>query len=85
MNHRSVNHRTTGRAPAMKTGSSKSGMEAKGTSKQAFVEDFNMEHSCSNVTVKLMAFSAAAEAMESSASRNPYGSSINLPSCVFLG
>jgi hypothetical protein len=44
-----------------------------------------MEHSCSNVTVKLKAFSAAAEAMDSSVSRNSYGTSMNLPSCVYLG
>ncbi|HEY6848151.1 MAG TPA: hypothetical protein VI320_18365 [Terracidiphilus sp.] len=85
MNHRSVNHRSAGLVSGAKSGSSKSSMETKGSTKRAFVEDFNMEHSCSNITVKLKAFSAAAEAMDSSASRNSYGSSSSLPSCVYLG
>jgi hypothetical protein len=85
MNHRSVNHRIAGLETAAKTGSSKSTVETKGSTKRAFVEDFNMEHSCSNITVKLKAFSAAVEAMDSSASRNSYGASIGLPSCVYLG
>jgi hypothetical protein len=85
MNHRSVNHRSAGLVSAAKSGSSKSSMETKGSTKRAFVEDFNMEHSCSNITVKLKAFSAAAEAMDSSVSRNSYGPSSSLPSCVYLG
>jgi hypothetical protein len=85
MNHRTVNHRTTGRATAANVGFSKSGTETKSSAKQAFVEDFNMEHSSSNVSVKLKAFSATAEAMESGASRNSYVPSKALPSCVYLG
>ena len=85
MNHRSVNHRSAGLVSGAKSGSSKSSMETKGSTKRAFVEDFNMEHSCSSLTVKLKAFSAAAEAMDSSVSRNSYGTSMNLPSCVYLG
>jgi hypothetical protein len=85
MNHRSVNHRVAGLATAAKTGPSNSTMETKGSTKRAFVEDFNMEHSCSSITVKLKAFSAAVEAMDSSVSRNPHGASMNLPSCVYLG
>jgi hypothetical protein len=84
MNHRSVNHRVAGTATAAKTGPSNSTIELNPSTKRAFVEDFNMEHSCSNLTVKLKAFSVAVEAMDSSASRNPHAST-NLPSCVYLG
>ena len=85
MNHRTVNHSATGRQTAANAGFSKPGTEAKSSANRAFVEDFNMEHSRSNVSVKLMAFSAPAEAMESGASRNSYGPSKTLPSCVYLG
>ena len=58
--------------------------ESRAEKNRPFLEDFNMEHSCSNLTVKLKAFSVAVEAMDSSASRNPHAST-NLPSCVYLG
>jgi hypothetical protein len=53
--------------------------------KRTFVEDFNMEHSCSNVTVALKAFSTGTDAGEQSRSRNPTALSMNTPSCVYLG
>jgi hypothetical protein len=53
--------------------------------KRPFVEDFNMEHSCSNVTVALIAFSAGSDAGEQARSRNPAALSMNTPSCVYLG
>ena len=53
--------------------------------KRPFLEDFNMEHSCSNVTVALRAFSAASESGEQARSRNPAALSINTPTCVYLG
>jgi len=53
--------------------------------KRPFVEDFNMEHSCSNVTVALRAFSAGSESGEPAKSRNPAVLSMNTPSCVYLG
>jgi len=53
--------------------------------KRTFVEDFNMEHSCSNVTVALKAFSAGSDAGEQARSRNPAALSMNTPSCVYLG
>ena len=82
MNHRTVNHRTTGRPSATSVGSSKSDTDVRNST---FLEDFNMEHSCSSVSVKLKAFSAAAEAMEMGASRNSYNPAKSLPSCVYLG
>jgi hypothetical protein len=52
--------------------------------RRTFLEDFNMEHSNSNIAVKLLAFSAAAEAMEAG-SRGSYAGAMPPPSCVFLG
>jgi hypothetical protein len=41
-----------------------------------------MEHSCSNVTVSLRAFS---DAQDSATSRSRFAHSLNSPSCVYLG
>jgi hypothetical protein len=87
MNHRSPAQRAHQPAPTAgappETGAHTS-TKAKSTGKtpQAFIEDFNMEHSCSNVTVSLRAFSDAAD---SSATRNKLAHSANSPSCVYLG
>lgn len=60
-------------------------LDGKSDRRQAFLEDFNMEHCCSTVTVKLLAFSASADALEQASSRNPYSQPVNSPSCVYLG
>jgi hypothetical protein len=59
--------------------------EAWAEKQRPFLEDFNMEHSCSNVTVALRAFSAASEPGEQARSRNPAMLSMNTPSCIYLG
>jgi hypothetical protein len=59
--------------------------ESRAERKRTFLEDFNMEHSCSNVTVALRAFSASSESGEQAKSRNPAVLSMNTPSCVYLG
>jgi hypothetical protein len=87
MNHRTTNRRGT-QNPAQTAsrpqgaGFSKTKMETRSERTQPFVEDFNMEHCCSAVTVALIAFSANSDSAES---RNPYTQSMNLPSCVYLG
>lgn len=53
--------------------------------KRPFVEDFNIEHSCSSVTVALKAFSAGSEIGEQSKSKNQAALSMNTPTCVYLG
>jgi hypothetical protein len=90
MNHRSVNRRASQKSPRPAdrpegTGFSKNKLESKTERKQPFLEDFNMEHSCGNVTVALIAFSAAVDSMESGTSRNQHAYSVNVPSCVYLG
>jgi hypothetical protein len=59
--------------------------ESRAGRKRPFVEDFNMEHSCSNVIVALRAFSAGSESGEQAKSRNPALLSMNTPSCIYLG
>jgi hypothetical protein len=85
MNHRTVNYRSAIKQPVANTGFAQTDTDLRGERKQPFLEDFNMEHSSSNVAVKLIAFSAAAEAMEAATPRSGYGSSTNLPSCIYLG
>jgi hypothetical protein len=87
MNHRSPTQRAHQPAPtAGAHAESKAHISTKaesvGKARQAFVEDFNMEHSCSNVTVSLRAFSDAAD---SATTRNKFAHSSNSPSCVYLG
>jgi hypothetical protein len=53
--------------------------------KRPFLEDFNMEHSCSNVTVALRGFSASSDSGDQAKSRNPAMLSMNTPSCIYLG
>ncbi|HEY1902685.1 MAG TPA: hypothetical protein VGG56_09660 [Terracidiphilus sp.] len=89
MNHRSVNRRASQKSPRQADRPEGTGfstkLESKTERKQPFVEDFNMEHSCGNVAVALIAFSAAADSMESGTSRNQRAYSMNVPSCVYLG
>lgn len=100
MNHRIVNRRGTQNQPRPAgrpegAGFSKAALESKGDGQQAFFEDFNMEHSCSNIAAGLMAFSARTESAraesartestDGGASRNPCGPPVNSPSCVYLG
>jgi len=59
--------------------------ESRAERKRPFVEDFNMEHSCSNVTAGLIAFSAASDPTEPGKSRNSSALTLNTPSCVYLG
>jgi hypothetical protein len=59
--------------------------ESKPERKRPFIEDFNMEHSCSNVTVALRAFSTTGDSLEQAKSRNPAILTMNAPSCVYLG
>jgi hypothetical protein len=59
--------------------------ESRAERKRTFLEDFNMEHSCSNLTVALRAFSASSESGEQAKSRNPAMLSMNTPSCIYLG
>jgi hypothetical protein len=54
-------------------------------SHQPFVEDFNMEHCCSAVSVALLAISADSNAMDPRIPRNPHAHPFNAPSCVYLG
>jgi hypothetical protein len=90
MNHRSVNQRSNQnplRATHRTDGAifSNAGLESSSQKRQPFVEDFNMEHSCSNVAVALIAFSVSADSMEAAKSRNPFALPTNSPSCVYLG
>jgi hypothetical protein len=59
--------------------------ESRAEKNRPFLEDFNMEHSCSNVTVALRSFSAAGDPGEQAKLRNPAMLSMNTPSCVYLG
>jgi hypothetical protein len=59
--------------------------ESNAASTQPFVEDFNMEHCGSAVSVGLLAFSADADAMDPRSPRNPHAHALNAPSCVYLG
>jgi hypothetical protein len=59
--------------------------ESRSDRKQPFLEDFNMEHSCSNVTVALRAFSASSDPGEQSKSRSINALTMNTPSCIYLG
>ena len=94
MNHRSVNQGATQTSPSQRgiperAGISRikleSGSKSGSERERPFLEDFNMEHSCSNVTVALKAFSAGSDAGEQARSRNPAALSMNTPSCVYLG
>jgi hypothetical protein len=76
-------HRSEGSVFSMATPDS--APESMAERKRPFVEDFNMEHSCSNVTVALRAYSAASDAGEQGRSRNPAALSMNTPSCIYLG
>jgi len=87
MNHRSPTQRAQHSAPRTvthpeSTAQTNIAVESSGKPRQAFVEDFNMEHSCSNVTVSLRAFS---DAQDSATSRSRFAHSLNSPSCVYLG
>lgn len=53
--------------------------------KLPFFEDFNMEHSCSNVTASLMAYSASREPHKQGKSRTVNALTMNTPSCIYLG
>jgi hypothetical protein len=94
MNHRSPIRRSTqislkpvGRpeGSAISVSKPESRPESRAERKRPFVEDFNMEHTCSNVTVALMAFSAGSDPGEQARSRNPALLSMNTPSCIYLG
>jgi hypothetical protein len=90
MNHRSIDQRSTQnplKPPSRTDGAifSQAALESHGQSKQPFLEDFNMEHSCSNLAVALISFSVTAESMEAAKSRNPCALPTNSPSCVYLG
>jgi hypothetical protein len=94
MNHRSPIRRSSqallkpaGRpeGPVISIPEPESRPESRTERKRTFVEDFNMEHSCSNVTVALRAFSAGSESGEQAKSRNPALLSMNTPTCIYLG
>jgi hypothetical protein len=59
--------------------------ESRSDRKRPFLEDFNMEHSCSNVTVALRAFSVSSDPVEPGKSRSISALSTNTPSCIYLG
>jgi hypothetical protein len=87
-----MNHRYAHRSATQISPSTNSRPETKSLSKcktdskremnRPFIEDFNMEHSCSAVTVSLIAFS---DSLESATTRNPYTQSASSPTCVYLG
>ncbi|MGO9337538.1 MAG: hypothetical protein ACLPY1_08535 [Terracidiphilus sp.] len=94
MEHRSPNRHSAqislqpaGRANAamLSIAKSDSKPESRPEMKRPFFEDFNMEHSCSNVAVVLRAFSAAGDSGEQNKLRNPAALSMNTPSCIYLG
>jgi hypothetical protein len=81
MNHHSANRgippsllRPIGRPDA----STRNRTNAKFTNSRTFVEDFNMEHSSSGVTVSLIT-------REPSVARSQNAYVVNSPSCVYLG
>jgi hypothetical protein len=81
MNHRSANRgippsllRPLGRPDV----SAKNRPTPKFTNPCTFVEDFNMEHSSTGVSVTVVT-------MESGAARNQNAYVVNSPSCVYLG
>ena len=93
MNHRSGNRcatpsssRQMGRAQG--AGFSKTKLESRGESmnerQRPFLEDFNMEHSFSGVTVTLISVSGS-DPKETGSPRNPYAHSMTSPNCVYLG
>jgi hypothetical protein len=90
MSHRPENRRTT-QNPALRithagtTQLPKSKHESESESNQPFLEDFNMEHCCSAVTVALLAASANVDSMDPRTPRNPHAHPFNAPSCVYLG
>jgi hypothetical protein len=71
--------------PVLSISKPESRTESTTEKKRPFVEDFNMEHSCTTVTVALIAFSAGSDAGEQAKSRNPAALSMNTPSCIYLG
>jgi hypothetical protein len=90
MNDRSLTQRTTQNPvrPLNRQAAStlvKSNPQQNGESHQPFVEDFNMEHCCSAVSVALLAISADSNAMDPRIPRNPHAHPFNAPSCVYLG
>jgi hypothetical protein len=87
MNHRTMTSRTNRKSTPqanLPEGSifSTVSIESRPEGKLGFLEDFNMEHSGSNVSVSFIAFSAAAEAV---AKRSANTASLSSPSCVYLG
>jgi hypothetical protein len=50
-----------------------------------FVDDFDLEHSFSGVSVTLKAISASSEAVATAAPRKPRTYDMNSPNCVYIG
>jgi hypothetical protein len=68
-----------------RAGSSNILVESNMRSKRAFGEDFNLEHSISHVSIKVVAFSASSAALEPAFSRSFHGQDLRSPSCVYVG
>lgn len=87
MNHRIANRRgsqnppkAAGRSDGTRISINK--LETRSERRQAFLEDFNMEHCRSTVSVALLAFSNGSDSVEP---RKSFTQPVNSPSCVYLG
>lgn len=90
MNHRSASRSATQRSPgpvgrSEAAGCSMGKPEFIRGSQHSFLEDFNLEHSLSGVTITLFAISASADPAQSGLQRSTEARELISPSCVYLG
>jgi hypothetical protein len=89
-NHRSASrgnsrreHRTAGRQ--LRSGFPMIEPGLRGANQRPFVEDFNLEHSLSRISIAQIAISARAGVVKTSTPVKNYAYDLNSPNCVYIG